>query len=301
MGCALGSLLSSVTCCCGSAACSLCCKALPSMKNSTSSRLGYAFFLIIGALVSAIMLIPGLGESLKKLLPGVCTNISIPFIIDHDQLINCTSIIGYFAVYRICFALVCFYAFFMLIMVYVRNSNDPRAAIQNGFWFFKVLALIGICIGAFYIPQNTGFEEVFMYFGIIGGSLFIMMQLILIIDFAHSWNESWVEKFEDGDREYYYGLLFFTAIFYIVALVIAILGYIYYASVSLLFKLNEKKTTNFHLIYRTLVVDYIFSLLLLIYCCVFWRVLLAFYHKFKNITQHREFYNQVLYLYTLCF
>lgn len=232
MGCALGSLLSSVTCCCGSAACSLCCKALPSMKNSTSTRLGYAFFLIISAFVSAIMLIPGLGESLKKLLPGVCTNISIPFIIDHDQLINCTSIIGYFAVYRICFALVCFYAFFMLIMVYVRNSHDPRSALQNGFWFFKALALIGICVGAFYIPENAGFEEVFMYFGIIGGFLFIVMQLILIIDFAHSWNESWVEKFEDGDREYYYGLLIFTGIFYILAIVIAVFGYIFYASVS---------------------------------------------------------------------
>lgn len=232
MGCAIGSLLSSVACCCGSAACSLCCKACPSMKNSTSTRLAYAFFLILGALVSAIMLIPGLGNTLKKVLPGVCTNISIPFVIDHNQLINCESIIGYFAVYRVCFSLACFYFLFMLLMAYVRSSRDPRASIQNGFWFFKFLILLGICIGAFFIPQNAGFEEVLMYFGIIGGFLFILIQLILIIDFAHSWNESWVEKFENGDKEYYYGLFIFTGIFYILALAIAILGYIYYASVS---------------------------------------------------------------------
>ncbi|RMZ94861.1 serine incorporator 1-like, partial [Brachionus plicatilis] len=230
MGCAIGSLLSSVTCCCGSAACSLCCKACPSMKNSTSTRLAYAFFLILGAIVSAIMLIPGLGDTLDKILPGVCTNISIPFVIDHNQLVNCKSIIGYFAVYRVCFSLACFYALFMVLMIYVRNSRDPRASIQNGFWFFKFLILIAICVGAFFIPQNGAFEEVFMYFGIIGGFLFILIQLILIIDFAHSWNESWVEKFEDGDREYYYGLLIFTGIFYILAIVVAILGYVYYAS-----------------------------------------------------------------------
>lgn len=242
MGCAIGSLLSSVGCCCGTAACSLCCKACPSMKNSTSTRLGYAFFLIMGAVVSAIMLIPGLGNSLKNILPGVCTNISIPFIIDHNQLLDCTSIIGYFAVYRICFSLACFYFLFMIIMVYVRNSRDPRSGIQNGFWFIKFLILLGICIGAFYIPQNGSFEQVFMYFGIIGGFMFIVIQLILLIDFVHSWNENWVEKFENGDKEYYYGLLIFSGIFYCLAIGVAVVGYVYYASVniSLKFTLNTR-------------------------------------------------------------
>jgi hypothetical protein len=202
------------------------------MKNSTSTRLAYAFFLVLGAIVSSIMLIPGLGDSLKKILPGVCTNITIPFVINQNQLIDCSSIIGYFAVYRICFSLACFFFLFMIIMIFVRSSRDPRATIQNGFWFFKVLAFIGICVGAFYIPGNQGFETVFMYFGIVGGFLFILIQLILVIDFVHTWNESWVEKFENGDREYYYGLLIFTGFFFALAVTIAVLGYIYYASNS---------------------------------------------------------------------
>ena len=99
MGCAIGSLFSSVACCCGSAACSLCCKCLPSMKNSTSTRLAYALILIVSALVSALLLIPGLGSTLKKVLPGICTNLTVPFIINQNQLIDCDSIIGYFAVF----------------------------------------------------------------------------------------------------------------------------------------------------------------------------------------------------------
>jgi hypothetical protein len=229
MGCAIGSLLSSVTCCCGSAACSLCCKACPSMKNSTSTRLSYAFMLLLGSIISAIALLPGLGDTLDKMLPGVCTNLTIPFVINQNAIIECKSILGYFAVYRICFSLASFFFLFMILMTYVRSSYDPRAKIQNGFWFFKYLILIGISVGAFYIP-NGSFEQIFMYFGIIGGFLFILIQLILLIDLAHSWNESWVEKFEEGQKEYYYGLLIFTGVFYLFALVIAILGYVFYAS-----------------------------------------------------------------------
>ena len=230
MGCAIGSLLSSVACCFGSAACSLCCKCLPSMKNSTSTRLAYALILIVSAIVSAIMLIPGLGATLEKILPGICSNITVPFVINQVGL-DCKSIIGYFAVYRIMFALACFYFLFMIIMVYVKSSNDPRAKIQNGFWFFKILIFVGLLVGAFFIPGGS-FEEVWMYFGMVGGFLFILMQLILIIDFAHSWNESWVEKVENGDRDYYYGLLVFTGFFFCATIVIAGLSYAYYASAS---------------------------------------------------------------------
>ena len=122
MGCCVGTLLSNVACCFGSAACSCCCAACPSMKNSTSARLSYALLVIVGAVLSAIALIPGLGPAMQHLLPFVCSNVTIIGIYNYNQLINCNSIIGYFAVYRICFALTCFYFLFMCIMVKFKNS-----------------------------------------------------------------------------------------------------------------------------------------------------------------------------------
>lgn len=46
--------------------------------------------------------------------------------------------------------------------------------------------------------------SVWMYFGMIGGFLFILIQLVLIIDFAHSWAENWVAKLEETESKAYY-------------------------------------------------------------------------------------------------
>lgn len=36
--------------------------------------------------------------------------------------------------------------------------------------------------------------------GMIGGFLFILVQLLLLVDFAHSWNESWLVGFSVRNR-----------------------------------------------------------------------------------------------------
>lgn len=47
-----------------------------------------------------------------------------------------------------------------------------------------------------------------MYIGLAGAFLFIIIQLILLIDFAHGWAENWVEKYEETESKcYYFGKL----------------------------------------------------------------------------------------------
>ncbi|CAF1414958.1 unnamed protein product [Rotaria magnacalcarata] len=233
MGLCIGSLGSSVACCFGNAFCSLCCAACPSCKGSTSSRIAYGLILLGGLITSCIMLIPGLEKTLAK-IPALCSGgsklVNIPSIPSMPSIpsIDCSKIVGFLAVYRLSFGMTIFFFLLSLIMINVKTSRDFRAKIQNGFWAFKLLILIGFVIAAFFIP-NDGFAHAFMIIGLIGGFMFILVQLLLSIDFVHSWNESWIERVESGSKKHLWGLLFFTALFYGISLTGIILFYIYYA------------------------------------------------------------------------
>ncbi|XP_030074644.1 serine incorporator 2 [Microcaecilia unicolor] len=223
MGACLGvcSVLSCMSCLCGTAPCLLC-GCCPSTKNSTVTRLVFTFFLLLGTLVACIMIIPGVEDGLKQ-IPWFCdTSTTL-----HGS-VNCDVVVGYKAVYRMCFAMAGFFFLFALIMICVKSSKDPRAYIQNGFWFFKFLILIGITVGAFFIP-NEPFTSVWFYFGVVGGFLFILVQLILLIDFAHSWSQSWLEKAEEGNTKCWYAaLLICTGLLYAASIAAVVVLYIFY-------------------------------------------------------------------------
>lgn len=79
----------------------------------------YALMLMVGAIMGAIALAPGLQDMMKKL--PFCSNPNSTFANLHPS-IDCEHALGYMAVYRICFALVCFFILMSLIMVGVKSS-----------------------------------------------------------------------------------------------------------------------------------------------------------------------------------
>lgn len=224
MACLVGSLAPSIACCFGSAACSLCCRACPTCKNSSSSRIAYAMLMLGGTVVACLLLIPQVHGLLEK-IPGLCSL---------DQS-NCQYYVGYSAVYRVCFAMACFFFLMAVVMIKVKSSRDPRSAVQNGFWFFKILIIVGICIGAFFIKDDSSqkFGTAWMVIGMIGAFLFILIQLVLLIDFAHGWSEKWLDRYEETQsKKWFAGLLGFTIFFYLLSLVMVILFYVFYAKDS---------------------------------------------------------------------
>lgn len=182
----------------------------------------YALMLMLTTLTSWIMLLPSVKEKIQ----------SVPFCKEgsgYDSV--CQNAVGYLAVYRLLFAQTIFFLLFSVMMFNVRSSRDARAGIQNGFWAIKYLVLAGIAVGAFFIPEAQTFGTVWMYFGMIGGFIFILIQLILIIDFAHSWAEFWVDKYEETEaRVYYFGLLFMTLLNYVAAIAGVVLFFMYYTA-----------------------------------------------------------------------
>ncbi|KAG7304475.1 hypothetical protein JYU34_011419 [Plutella xylostella] len=213
-----------LACCCGSAACSLCCSACPSCANSTSTRLMYSLMLLLVMVAAAITLAPGLHDELKKV--PFCANST--GLVPSTYKVDCDQAVGYLAVYRICFAACLFFVLMAGIMLGVRSSKDPRAGLQNGFWGIKYLLVIGGIIGAFFIPEGS-FASTWMVFGMVGGFGFIVIQLVLIVDFAHSWAERWVSNYDETEsRGWYAALLLAMMSCYALTLTGIVLLYVYY-------------------------------------------------------------------------
>ncbi|KAM9758229.1 serine incorporator 1 [Menidia menidia] len=187
-----------------------------SSKNSTVPRIIYALVLLLGTIVACIMLSPGLDHQLKR-IPGFCLDGADSSFEGLQPHFNCEMFVGYKAVYRICFGLGMWYLGFSILMINIKTSRDPRAFIHNGFWFFKFVALVAITVGAFHIP-DIPFIYAWFVIGSCGAFFFILIQLVLLVDFAHSWNESWVAKMENGNsRGWYAALLAVMILNYIIS------------------------------------------------------------------------------------
>jgi len=73
-----------ILCCFGSAACHLCCACLPSIKSSTSARIGYLGIIVVGIIISCIMLAPVVAEKLAE----------VTFLIFHLFLLGTPRSVG---------------------------------------------------------------------------------------------------------------------------------------------------------------------------------------------------------------
>jgi len=93
------------------------------------------------------------------------------------------------AVYRISLAL---FVFFLIHAVFLRFSGDcMKTPSYLANWALKVFFLILLLVGAFLIP-NPFYDDGYVHIARIISGVFLILQIILLIDFAYRWNENWM-------------------------------------------------------------------------------------------------------------
>uniref|UniRef100_A0A8C2UZS1 Serine incorporator 5 n=1 Tax=Chinchilla lanigera TaxID=34839 RepID=A0A8C2UZS1_CHILA len=203
--------LPQLACCCGTAGCSLCCGCCPKIRQSRTTRFMYAFYFILVVVLCCFMMSPTVAKTMREHIPffeDICKGIKAGD--------TCEKLVGYSAVYRVCFGMACFFFVFCLLTLGINTSKGCRAHIHNGFWLFKLLLLGAMCSGAFFIPDQDTFLKVWRYVGAVGGFFFIVIQLLLMVEFAHKWNKNWTAG-TASNKLWYAALSLVTLIMYSIA------------------------------------------------------------------------------------
>ncbi|KAH7103904.1 TMS membrane protein/tumor differentially expressed protein [Auriculariales sp. MPI-PUGE-AT-0066] len=185
-------------------------------NSSIATRVGFAMIFSLNSMLAWLMKTPFAINLLSKYSP------------EYTRM-DCVngSCYGVLAVHRICFALVLLHTILSALLVGVKDTRDKRASIQNGWWGPKILLwfiLIGV---SFFIP-NGFFIFWGNYVSVIGATIFILLGLVLLVDFAHSWSETCTRNWEASENEnsiWKWALIGSTTGLYVV--VIALTGIMY--------------------------------------------------------------------------
>ncbi|NXD73202.1 SERC5 protein, partial [Eolophus roseicapillus] len=145
----------------------------------------------------------------------------------------CEKLVGYSAVYKVCFGMACFFFLFLMILdlktsnAYCNQMIFFAPLLLSRFWLIKLILLAAMCSGAFFIPDQDTFLNAWRYVGATGGFLFIAIQLILLVEFTHKWNKNWTAGAKH--KQMWNGLLaLVTLMLYSVAVAALVLMALFY-------------------------------------------------------------------------
>lgn len=136
--------------------------------------------------------------------------------------VNCPEEVcfGAFSVYRITMVLAGFYLIHALIAALSRTTK-----LNTKMWGVKLILLAASIILVFFIPNPVFL--VWAWAALVGGTIFLIIQLVLLVEFAHSWSENWTQKWDEDDskKKWFYGLLISSIALYVGAFALTVAEY----------------------------------------------------------------------------
>jgi len=142
--------------------------------------------------------------------------------------------VGGGAVYRISFVMTCFFSLMLVLSLISERFH-------RGFWSIKVLLVVGGIIGSFFMTDAQFNDNSYAWVARIGSWGFLVLQILVLIDFAYTWNDAWVDRaFADPtnvnemtSNGWLTAVLVSAALLYMAAAAGIVLLYVYYASCTM--------------------------------------------------------------------
>lgn len=243
MGGIVSSVVSSITtslvcCCCGAAASKCCCSCCPGSEHKTSGKRAKTFYLFLQflAVVFALNMRYWGGNEIKISAWTVGCESSDSVVLDGCR--------GNAAVFRISMMQAIFFFFMMFGSWW---SSDFHVTQACG----KILLWIALMVASFFIPNSAFDDSGYAWFSRVVSVLFLLLQLIILIDFAYKWNDGWLENADelqheeksDGMNRWHYSMLGCAVLMLLIWFIGVVLMFKYYNSCPL-----DKLFTAFTLI-----------------------------------------------------
>lgn len=115
---------------------------------------------------------------------------------------------GQQAVYRVSMGNFLFFASMSLALLGVKYKGDKRGQVlQHGNWMIKLVVWVLFMALPFLFPNSL--VQAYGWAARFGSALFLVIQMIILLDFTQSWNDAWVANGEEDPR-WLYGLLGLT-------------------------------------------------------------------------------------------
>ncbi|GLC42848.1 hypothetical protein PLESTB_001430300 [Pleodorina starrii] len=148
----------------------------------------------------------------------------IPWIVKDATHVDMDEWFGQQAVYRVSMGNFLFFACMSLSLVGVKFRGEPRdrhlhhahPLLKAGLWLLFTLL-------PFLFPNEV--LNAYSWMARFGSGVFLVIQMIILLDFVQCWNDSWVANGEDDNR-WLYGLMGLTCVGYGGTLTLA--GFMYY-------------------------------------------------------------------------
>lgn len=196
--------------CCASCACGLCTSAAAEISRR-SARLAYCGLFAISLIISWIL--RELAAPLLEKIPWINT-FGHPPPKEWFQ----TS-----AVLRVSLGNFLFFITFTLIMIGVKDQNDRRDSLHHGGWIAKFVVWSVLIVLMFFLPNEV--IAIYETLSKFGSGFFLLVQVVLLLDFVHTWNDAWVEK---DERKWYIALLVISVLCYLTIFVFSGILFIWF-------------------------------------------------------------------------